>query len=317
MYCVSQRHSKASYRKPLSEIPRVFPKATFTLFHCIRALGNKIFWPHYSQLSYPRLGCWAVLHWGRGEEGDAGRKHSSLPRHSAKPISGGEVTVTQLSQTTDTSAHGIAEQPAPSTWLKHLSERGNLPFTCSSLGSMLLPWILLISWLWLIISKIVLHFWYPQKNTSRYRENAVLIPCPQEGSQVFFAGRAGERSLSIDNSELLLISHLEEVPFPRCPLPTPSAVLGAWAGVSFQCSDQVWTLSGFGHWLRGGGTALPVGAQTPGRIPAWPAELCLELGAGLASSCRSCRKMQNLLVYHCLCWCEELPSSLEGAAEEK
>lgn len=97
MYSVSQRHSKASYRKPLSEIPRVFPKATFTLFHCIRALGNKIFWPHYSQLSYPRLGCWAVLHWGRGEEGDAGRKHSSLPRHSAKPISGGEVTVTQLS----------------------------------------------------------------------------------------------------------------------------------------------------------------------------------------------------------------------------
>lgn len=81
----------------------------------------------------------------------------------------------------------------------YLKEGISLSPASISLKSMLLPWIWFFKILWFygcFIFKIVLHFQYPQKNTSRLIENSILIPCNHKGSQAFIAGRPVKKILN-------------------------------------------------------------------------------------------------------------------------
>lgn len=140
-----------------------------------------------------------------------------------------QVAVTQLSQATAFSICGVAEYLVLSTWLKNAAcsiwKREYLSPACISLESMLLPWIwyfFFILWFYdCFIFEIILHYQYPQKNSSRCIENSILIPCNQKGSRVFIAGRPVKKPVSLEDSKSLMISPLEEVPF-LCQLPPKS-----------------------------------------------------------------------------------------------
>lgn len=107
----------------------------------------------------------------------------------------------------------------PPDWrmLHVLPGRGDLSFTCmhfSTVNAIARNLIFLILWFCdCFVFKIILCYQYPQQNSSRYIEASILIPCNQKRSQVFIAGRRVKKPVSLEDSKLLMVSHLEKVPF--------------------------------------------------------------------------------------------------------